>query len=178
MDVPIDGAVVVPTLCPELPIVPCCTGAPGVLCVLVCAPVADVCAFAANGDAANPMATIAATMCLVVVMAHSFGSCFRGDQPFAGTPSDLTTRRKQKCAASDRPARSSPPHNAATASRVAHPLGAAGHMGVASRIEPAVPWATPISKVQHRLRNAVAEGSQKLSGGGSSKVSNCGRRSG
>ena len=71
-DVPTDGAVTVPTLCPELPIVPCCTGAPGVLCVLLCAPVADVCALAANGDAANPTAISAATKSLVLVMADPF----------------------------------------------------------------------------------------------------------
>jgi hypothetical protein len=72
VDVPTDGAVTVPTLCPELPIVPCWTGAPGVLFVVVCAPVAEVCALAASGDAANPTAINAATKRLVLVMADPF----------------------------------------------------------------------------------------------------------
>jgi hypothetical protein len=73
VDVPTDGAVTVPTVCPEFPIVPCCTGAPGVLFVLLCAPVPDVCALAANGDAANPMAMSAAIERFVLVMAGPFG---------------------------------------------------------------------------------------------------------
>lgn len=73
VEVPTDGAVVVPTLCPELPIVPCWTGAPGVLCVLTPAPVCDVCAFAENGNAANPTATSAAMECFIFVMASPFG---------------------------------------------------------------------------------------------------------
>jgi len=68
VDVPTDGAVTVPTVCPELPIVPCCTGAPKVLCVLLCTPVAELCALAANGAAANPMAITAAMERLVLVM--------------------------------------------------------------------------------------------------------------
>jgi hypothetical protein len=74
VDVPTDGAVTVPTVCPELPIVPCCTGAPGVLCVLPCAPVPDVCALAAKGDATNPAAVSTAMKRLVLVMADPFAS--------------------------------------------------------------------------------------------------------
>jgi hypothetical protein len=43
-----------------------------VLFVLLCVPVADVCALAANGDAANPTAISAATKYLVLVMANPF----------------------------------------------------------------------------------------------------------
>jgi hypothetical protein len=72
-DVPTDGAVTVPTVCPELPIVPCCTGAPERPLVPLWGLVLDVCAFTANGAAANPRPISAATARLVVVMADPFG---------------------------------------------------------------------------------------------------------
>lgn len=71
VDVPIDGAVTVPTVCPELPTVPCCTGAPGMLFVLLFTPGPGVCALAA--DAANPTAAITAMKLVVLVMAGPFG---------------------------------------------------------------------------------------------------------
>lgn len=73
LDVPTDGAVTVPTVCPELPIVPCCTGAPVRPLVLPGVPVADVCALTASGAAANPRAMSAAMERFVVVMADPFG---------------------------------------------------------------------------------------------------------
>lgn len=72
LDVPTDGAVTVPTVCPELPYVPCCAGTPECTLVLLCVPVPDVCAFTANGVAANPRATSAAMERLVFVMADPF----------------------------------------------------------------------------------------------------------
>jgi hypothetical protein len=73
LDVPTDGAVTVPTVCPELPIVPCCTGAPVRPLVLPGVPVLDVCAFTASGAAANPRAASAAMERFVLVMADPFG---------------------------------------------------------------------------------------------------------
>jgi hypothetical protein len=73
LDVPTDGAVTVPTVCPELPIVPCCTGAPVRPLVLPGVPVPDVCAFTASGAAANPKPTSAAMNRFVLVMADPFG---------------------------------------------------------------------------------------------------------
>ena len=71
VDVPIDGAVTVPTVCPELPYVPCCAGTPGLRRVLLCAP-ADVWALAASGMPANPRVTSVAIAHLVLVMADPF----------------------------------------------------------------------------------------------------------
>ena len=102
LDVPIDGAVTVPTVCPELPIVPCCTGAPERPLVLPGVPVADVCALTASGAAANPRATSAAMERFVVVMANPFGGGLSIAMPFVEAlvhPSDLTTPRARKCAA-------------------------------------------------------------------------------
>jgi hypothetical protein len=82
LDVPIDGAVTVPTVCPELPIVPCCTGAPERPLVLPGVPVADVCALTASGAAANPRATSAAMERFVVVMANPFGGGLSIAMPF------------------------------------------------------------------------------------------------
>lgn len=73
LDVPIDGAVTVPTVCPELPYVPCCAGAPGRTLVLLCVSVRDDCALTANGVAANPRATSATMERLVLVMADPIG---------------------------------------------------------------------------------------------------------
>lgn len=74
LDVPIDGAVTVPTVCPELPYVPCCAGTPGRTLVLLCVPVPDDCALIANGVAANPRATSATMERLVLVMADPYWS--------------------------------------------------------------------------------------------------------
>lgn len=73
LDVPTEGAVTVPTVLPELPIVPCCTGAPVRPLVLPGVPVADVCALTASGAAASPRAMSAAMERFVVVMADPFG---------------------------------------------------------------------------------------------------------
>ena len=73
MDVPTEGAVTVPTVCPELPKVPCWTGAPVRPLVLLCVPAPDVCAFTANGAAAKPRVTTAATERFVLFMADPFG---------------------------------------------------------------------------------------------------------
>jgi len=72
LDVPIDGAVTVPTVCPELPYVPCCAGAPGRALVFG-VPAADVCALAANGAATSPSAMKAAIELLTLFMADPFG---------------------------------------------------------------------------------------------------------
>ena len=75
LDVPTDGAVTVPTVCPELPkAVPCVAGAPELPLVLPWVPAVDVCALAANGDAAIPTAMSAAMERLVLVMADPFGA--------------------------------------------------------------------------------------------------------
>ena len=72
LDDPIDGAVTVPTVCPELPYVPCCAGAPGRALVFG-VPAADVCALAANGAATSPSAMKAAMELLILFMADPFG---------------------------------------------------------------------------------------------------------
>ena len=86
LDVPIDGAVTVPTVCPELPIIPCCTGAPVRPLALLGVPVPDVCAFAASGAAANPRAISAAMERFVLVMAGPFGRCLSIAMPFLEAP--------------------------------------------------------------------------------------------
>ena len=65
----------------------------GVLCVLFCAPVPDICALAANGDAANPTAINAAMRRLVVVMANPFGS----------GPSVASAVRESNCSCTEYP---------------------------------------------------------------------------
>jgi hypothetical protein len=86
LDVPMEGAVTVPTVCPELPIVPCCTGAPEPPLALLCGLVADVCAFAANGAAASPRAISAAMERFVLVMADPFGRGLSIAMPFLEAP--------------------------------------------------------------------------------------------
>jgi hypothetical protein len=86
LDVPIDGAVTVPTVCPELPIIPCCTGAPVRPLVLPGVPVADVCALTASGAAANPTAISAAMERFVLVMADPFGRGLSIAMPFLEAP--------------------------------------------------------------------------------------------
>jgi len=86
LDVPIEGAVTVPTVCPELPIVPCCTGAPVRPLVLPGVPVPDVWAFTASGAAANPRAISAAMERLVLVMADPFGRGLSIAMPFVKAP--------------------------------------------------------------------------------------------
>src|SRR3954471_17191926 len=86
LDVPMEGAVTVPTVCPELPIVPCCTGAPERPLVLLCGLVPDVCAFAANGAAASPRAISAAMERFVPVMADPFGRGLSIAMPFLEAP--------------------------------------------------------------------------------------------
>ncbi|SFU40610.1 hypothetical protein SAMN05192541_101763 [Bradyrhizobium arachidis] len=71
LDVPTDGAVTVPVVCPELPYVPCCAGTPGLSRVLLCEP-ADVWALAASGTAANPSVRSVAIARLVLVMTDPF----------------------------------------------------------------------------------------------------------
>lgn len=86
LDVPIDGAVTVPTVSPELPMVPCCTGAPVRPLVLPGVPVPDVCAFTASGAAANPRAISAAMVRFVLVMADPFGRGLSIAMPFVEAP--------------------------------------------------------------------------------------------